>query len=264
MLESIISKNNSTIKEIKKLKDKKYRTKTGKFIVEGFRFVEEAVLSEFEVEIIIISENSIDKLEGYSIKDNIDNNTKVFTVDEAIFKSISCTDTPQGIIAVIRNRIIERVSKNGFYILADKVQDPGNMGTIIRTAHASGANGVIITKGTVDVYNEKTLRSTMGSIFKIPVILDGDLTIISSLKENGYKVISSSLEAENNFYDVDLVQNIIITVGNEGNGISDEIYKLSDIKVKIPMPGDAESLNAGVAASIMMYESVRQRLSANK
>jgi TrmH family RNA methyltransferase len=133
------------------------------------------------------------------------------------------------------------------------------MGTIIRTAHATGALGVIITKGTVDIYNEKTLRGTMGSIFRIPVLMDEDLTLVTKLRDAGFKLITSSLDTDKNFYDVNLKEKVIIAVGNEGNGISDEIYDICDLKVKIPMPGGAESLNVAVAASIMMYEVVRQK-----
>ncbi|EQB90201.1 hypothetical protein M918_01600 [Clostridium sp. BL8] len=149
----------------------------------------------------------------------------------------------------------------GTYILIDKVQDPGNLGTIVRTAHAAGCSGVILTKGTVDLYNEKTLRSTMGSIFNISIIEDYDLSFTRNLKSQGYKLVCSSLDTEYNFYDINFSEKLIITVGNEGNGISEEIFNISDIKVKIPMPGGAESLNAAVAASIMIYEGVRQSLS---
>lgn len=262
-LEIITSKNNATIKEIKKLKDKKYRTKSGKFLVEGFRFVSEALQSSYEVDVVIMSESSNDKWQEFQIQSKLHHNTNVYQVNESIFKSISSTDTPQGIIAVVKNKNIEVINEDGFFILADKIQDPGNMGTIIRTAHAAGALGVIVTKGSVDIFNEKTLRSTMGSIFKIPVILDEDFEFLYSLKDQGYKLIASSLDTDSNFYDIDLIQNVIITVGNEGNGISDEVYNLSEIKIKIPMPGDAESLNAAVAASIMMYEAVRQRNTRN-
>jgi TrmH family RNA methyltransferase len=147
---------------------------------------------------------------------------------------------------------------DGFYILADRIQDPGNMGTIIRTAHAAGASGVITTEGTVDIYNEKTMRSTMGSIFHIKVIEDSDLKIIKELKNRGFKLVVSTLDTDKNFFDVSLKDNVIIAVGNEGNGISDRVQSIADIKVKIPMPGGAESLNVGVAASIMVFEKVRQ------
>lgn len=258
-MDIIKSKDNIKIKEIKKLKDKRHRIKSGKFLVEGFRFVEEAFKSSYTVEYVVINDKFKHKIKEFDGEFENQSKTKIFHVSESLFKWICDTENPQGILAVVNNKesIIE--NKAGFFVLADKIQDPGNMGTIIRTAHAAGALGVIITKGTVDIYNEKTLRSTMGSIFKIPVIQDNDLTNIVSLKEKGFKLITTSLQTDKNFYDVNLLENVILTVGNEGNGISDEIFKLSDTKVKIPMHGDAESLNAAVAASIMMFEVVRQK-----
>jgi len=258
-LEYIQSKDNLLIKEIKKLKEKKYRINSNMFLVEGFRFAEEALDSDFEVVHIFISARGEAKYESSCVKNKLQANTKVYSITDSLFKSICDTENPQGIIAVVKNKPVEIKYDHGFYMLADKVQDPGNMGTIIRTAHAAGALGVIITKGTVDIYNEKTLRSTMGSIFKIPVIEDKDLSLVQKLRNGGFKLVTSSLDTDKNFYDIDLKEKVIISVGNEGNGISDEVYELSDLKIKIPMPGGAESLNAAVAASIMMYEVVRQK-----
>jgi len=258
-LEYIQSKDNLLIKDIKKLKEKKYRISSNMFLVEGFRFAEEALNSDFEVVNIFISASREAKYENSCMKDKLQRNTKVYSVSDSLFKSVCDTDNPQGILAVVRNKPIEIKYDSGFYMLADKIQDPGNMGTIIRTAHAAGALGVIITKGTVDIYNDKTLRSTMGSIFNIPVIYDKDLSLVQKLRSDGFKLITSSLDTDKNFYDVDLKQKVIISVGNEGNGISAEVYNICDLKIKIPMPGGAESLNAAVAASIMMYEVVRQK-----
>ncbi|WP_097027608.1 TrmH family RNA methyltransferase [Clostridium peptidivorans] len=259
-MEKITSKDNSSIKEVRKFKEKKYRTANKKFLVEGFRFVEEAVKSNFYIEELFISEEALERFYGYDFKCKIKEYTKVYSLEDKLFKTLTNTESPQGILAVARYKDIELKAKDGFYILADKVQDPGNMGTIIRSAHASGALGVILTKRTVDVYNDKTLRSTMGSIFHIPIIEDTDLSITKTLKDNGFKVLVSSLEESHDFYDINLNKNIIICVGNEGRGISDEILNLSDEKFKIPMPGKAESLNVAVAASIMMFERVRQNL----
>lgn len=255
----IQSKDNSVIKEVKKLHKKKFRNETGRFLVEGFRFVEEALISSFSVSHIFVSESVKDKYIDFNIEKILQENSVVYFVKDNIFKDLCETVTPQGILAVVENKKFKLENKEGFYVLVDKLQDPGNVGTIIRTAHASGALGVIITKGTVDVYNDKTLRSTMGSIFNIPVIEDDNLELIRDLKSKGFKLIVSSLDTDNNFYDIDLIGKVIIAVGNEGNGISDEVYALGDEKVKIPMPGKAESLNAAVSASIMMYEAVRQK-----
>lgn len=259
MLEVIKSKENSIIKDIKKLQEKKYRNIHNKFIVEGFRFVSEALESDFDVAYVVITETIEEKFEKLGLNKKVKGNTKVIKVSEAILKNICSTDNPQGIAAVVSNKKINIDYGEGFYILADRVQDPGNMGTIIRTANAAGAKGIIVTKGTVDIYNSKTLRSTMGSIFKIPIILDEDLGYIKKLKEQDFKIVVSSLDTENNFYDIDLTGKIIIAVGNEGSGISEEIYSISDRRVKIPMPGNAESLNVGIAAGIMMFEAVRQK-----
>ena len=258
-MEIIQSKDNLLIKEIKKLKEKKHRISSNMFLVEGFRFAEEAIDSDFEVVHIFISARGELKYENSSLKSKIQKETKIYSISDSLFKSICDTEHPQGIMAVVRNKPVEIKYDQGFYMLVDKIQDPGNMGTIIRTAHAAGALGVIITKGTVDIYNEKTLRATMGSIFKIPIIYDIDLSLVQKLRNSGFKLVASSLDTEKNFYDVDLKRKVIISVGNEGNGISTEVYDLCDLKIKIPMPGGAESLNAAVAASIMMYEVVRQK-----
>lgn len=248
------------IKETKKLKEKRFRVERNQFLVEGFRFVEEALKSTFQVPYIFLSEEALERWQSFQLNELLQSASKLYIVKEAILKLLSSTETPQGVIAVVNQNNMHLEIKEGFYVLVDKLQDPGNMGTIIRSAHAAGAAGVITTKGTVDIYNEKTLRSTMGSIFNIPIIEDKDLSIIDSLKNSGFKLIVSSLEDSKNFYEVDLTDNVIIAVGNEGSGISEEIYKLGDMKVKIPMPGNAESLNAGAAASIMMFETVRQKL----
>jgi rRNA methylases len=260
-LESIQSKDNLLIKDIKRLKEKKHRIQSCKFLIEGFRFVCEGLESDFDVPLVFISENSKDRWDSFNVQSKLQKETKVYTVTDQILKSISSTDTPQGIVAVVNNKSISLENKQGFYTLVDKVQDPGNMGTIIRTAHAAGALGIIVTKGTVDIYNEKTLRSTMGSIFHMPIIQDDNLSQLKFLKSNGFKLIVSSLDTDSNFFDVDLKDKSIIAVGNEGNGISKEILDISDVKIKIPMPGGAESLNVSIAASIMMFEVIRQNLS---
>lgn len=258
-MEYIQSKDNLLIKDTKKLKEKKYRKDSNMFLVEGFRFAEEALDSDFEVVNIFISARGELKYENSPVKNKLQKNTKVYSISDSLFKSICDTEHPQGIMAVVRNKPVAIKYDHGFYMLADKIQDPGNMGTIIRTAHAAGALGVLITKGTVDIYNEKTLRATMGSIFKIPILFDEDLSLVQKLRKEGFKLVTSSLDTDKNFYDIDLKEKVIISVGNEGNGISGEVYDISDLKIKIPMPGGAESLNVAVAASIMMYEVVRQK-----
>lgn len=259
-MDIIKSKDNFRIREFKKLKEKKYRIQRKEFIIEGLRFVREAINSKFSISEIFLSENFINEKKESLLKEFCQVKCPVYFIADNLLKDMSYTENPQGIIAVVKNKELNIENHEGFYILTDKIQDPGNMGTIIRSAHASGALGIITTKGTVDVYNEKTLRATMGSIFYIPVIEDEDLQKVQSLKQKGFKVISTSLNSHISFYKVDLKGKIIIAVGNEGSGLGEDISKISDIEVCIPMPGKCESLNVAAAASIMMFEAVRQKL----
>lgn len=256
----IESKENSFFKETKKLKERKNRTKLNKYFIEGFRLVEEALKANTELEAILyvneVEEKVLEILDRYNYKG------KVFGIAKSLFLEICDTETPQGIGGVVKIKEIDSHLSGGFYLLCDKVQDPGNLGTIIRTAHAVNVSGIILTKGTVDIYNEKVIRSTMGSIFYVNIYLDDkDFTLVKKLKEKGYKIVTTSLEESNNFFEADLSGNILLTVGNEGNGISKEVFDLSTEKVKIPMPGGAESLNVGIATSIILYEKLRQDLS---
>ncbi|WP_123054335.1 RNA methyltransferase [Clostridium sp. JN-1] len=257
-MDKIYSKDNNLIKETKKLSEKKYRTKKNKFLIEGFRFVSEALSSNFDVPIIFLNEKVQYKWNDLKLQLKVCDYTKVYLLTDKLFNYISNTDNPQGIAALVENRKINVKNETGFYVLVDKVQDPGNMGTIIRTADAADALGVILTKGTVDIYNEKTLRATMGSIFHIPIIYDENLEKLSLLKKSGFKLIVSSLDADKSFYDLNLQGKVIIALGNEGSGVSSQILNLADTKVKIPMPGNAESLNVSTAGAIMMFEIVRQ------
>lgn len=253
----IESKENTIYKEIKKLKERKNRNKAKKYLIEGFRLVEEALKANVCIESIFcvkdLEEKTEELLKSYNFKG------KVFGLNKALFLEICATENPQGILAAIKMNNDNSELDGNFYLLCDKVQDPGNLGTIIRTAHAAGIDGIILTKGTVDIYNDKAIRSTMGSMFYIPIIHDdNELSKIKRLKDKGFSIVATSLEGKNDFFNEDLSGKVVITVGNEGNGVSDEVYNLSDKKVKIPMPGGAESLNVGVAASIILYERVRQ------
>lgn len=254
MLE-IESKNNNLFKEIKKLKEKKHRIKSNKYLIEGLRFVEEAIKSKVSIDSIIFTESFKEKNPDLFLK--INENIRLIQMNKALLKQLCSTENPQGIVGVI-NMQNKELKSGELVVLVDKIQDPGNMGTIIRTAHAAGAAGIVMTKGTVDIYNDKTLRSTMGSIFYIPIVEDDSLDFVKSLKKEGYKLVVSSLQGKNNFFEENLQGKVMIAVGNEGNGVSDEVYDIADIKVKIPMPGEAESLNVAVATSIMIYEKIRQ------
>ncbi|MEW8956423.1 TrmH family RNA methyltransferase [Clostridium sp.] len=258
-MRTIESKDNTFIKEVKKLKDRKQRKASKQFLVEGIKSIEEVISSSYTLDSILYSHKVEGKIDSI-IEGLTHSNVKIYEIKHEILKSLCSTENPQGVLAVVNMKDFKvDVLNNGFYVLVDKVQDPGNIGTIIRSAHASGAKGIIVTKGTVDIFNDKALRSTMGSAFHIPIIED-DGDILPYLKSKGYKFLVSSLQSDKNFFEVDLKGNLVLCVGNEGSGISDYIYDLGDIRVKIPMPGGAESLNVAVASSIMMFEIVRQNL----
>lgn len=253
----IESKDNTLFKNTKKLKERRNRQKEGKFIIEGFRLVQEAFKANCNIEYIVINESGKSKLNDY-LSDYVDR-IKIYEMRDDLFNTLISTEHPQGILAVAKimdKQIEENIGE--FYLLCDKVQDPGNLGTIIRTAHAAGVNGIILTKGTVDIYNDKVLRSTMGSIFYLPIVYDDELNFLMKLKNEGFSLVATSLEDSKDFFEQDISGKIILSVGNEGNGISDEIFELADKKVKIPMPGGAESLNVSIATSIILFERVRQ------
>ena len=254
----IESKENSLYKETKKLKERKVRDKKGKYIIEGFRLIEEAFRANLNIEYIFVNDEENKRIQEYLGK-YLNENIKVYGIKDSLIKELCSTEKPQGVVAVVKMNAINLNLQGDFYLLCDKLQDPGNLGTIIRTAHAAGVDGIILTKGTVDIYNEKTIRANMGSLFHIPVIYDDkDNTIVKELCNKGFSLLSTSLEGDKDFFEEDLSGKLIISVGNEGNGVSKEIYELSDKKVKIPMPGGAESLNVAIAASIILYEKVRQ------
>ena len=254
----IESKENNLFKSTKKLKERKNRSKTNKYIIEGFRLVQEAFKAKVDVDYLIVTEDAKDKVNEF-LGEYINDKIKIYEISNNLFKELISTENPQGILAVIKMNTMDLKSNGDFYLLCDKLQDPGNLGTIIRTAHAAGVQGIILTKGTVDIYNEKTIRSTMGSIFYIPIHYDDEnLSLVNELKGKGFDLVVTSLDTDKNFFEADLRGKVLLTVGNEGNGVSVEVLEIADTKVKIPMPGNAESLNVAVASSVIMYEKVRQ------
>ena len=151
--------------------------------------------------------------------------------------------------------------KNHFFILLERISDPGNLGTLIRTADAAGADCVFLSKGCVDLYNSKVIRSSMGSIFHLPVVINSEFDVlIENLKSKNINILAAHLKGKKTLYDINLTNGIGILIGNEANGLSDEISEKSTELIKIPMPGNAESMNVSVAGSIFIYEAVRQRI----
>ena len=265
----ISSKDNEIVKEIRKLKEKKYRKE--KFIVEGIKMLEEAMNENASIDLIIIRE-------GINLDLDI-SKFKSIVVTEKVFNTLTDVVSPQGVLAIVNKKGTEntnnenvksidtknitelQIDKNADYILAiDGIQDPGNLGTIIRTADSANLKQIIVSKNTVDSYSPKVIRSTMGAIYRVNIIETENLVeTLEKLKEEGFKVVTTSLDTDNSVYDISYDKSIVV-IGNEANGVSKEVQDMSDYKVKIPMLGKTESLNASVAAGIMIYEYVREKI----
>ena len=259
----INSLNNAKIKSVIALNKAKERKKTHSFTVEGIKMIDE-VPSDWKINQIFVSEQFIKKNNKYLDK-FIPKGIEIVKVSDQIFKHISDTVAPQGIKAVVfekKHEINDIINnENPLIIMVENLQDPGNLGTIIRTADAVNADGIILSCGTVELYNPKVIRSTMGSIFHLPIVCYQDLNeVIPLLKEKDIMTFATHLKGSVYPYSLDLTKGCAMIIGNEGNGISDEIANKTDMYVKIPMLGKAESLNAAMAAGIVMYEAVRQRI----
>lgn len=255
----ITSASNEKLKDIKKLlKSSKERYEKGVYVVEGIRMFKE--IPKEDIISVFVSENAFEKHE------DIINDTKIepYILPDKLYSGISDTITPQGIMAVVKmkERTLDEVLDNGttpFIIITEKLQDPGNMGTIIRTAEGAGVTGIIVSKDSVDIYNPKTIRSTMGSIFRVPIYVSDNLVEdIAYTKKKGINIYAAHLNGED-FYSKDFTSACGFLIGNEGNGLSDEISNMADELIRIPMCGKVESLNAGTSTAVITYEVLRQR-----
>ena len=262
-MQIITSKDNEIIKNIRKLKEKKYRDANNEYLIEGIKLIKEAVEEKAKIKLIVVCEESIedgdiDQKLLYEIAkyDCIYVNKKVFSI-------LTDVQNPQGILAVIEKKNNEEDInyKEDIIVVLDGIQDPGNLGTILRTIDSVGLSQVIVSKETADSYNPKVVRSTMGAIFRVNVIESEDLLkTLKNLKKHKYKIMATSLETNNSIYDVEYNKKVIV-IGNEANGVSKNVLEYADEKIKIPMLGKTESLNASVATSIILYEYVRRKIS---
>lgn len=261
-MQVISSKDNELIKHIKKLKDKKYRDENNEYIIEGVKLIEEAVKEKAKIKKVIICE---DTTRTYEIPTQITLEIAKYDcvyVTDKIFNSITQVTNPQGIMAIIEKSVENKEIDytQDIIVVLDDVQDPGNLGTILRTVDSIGLNQIIVSKETADAFNPKVVRSTMGAIFRIRIIECENLVqSIKDMRKHHFKLMVTSLQTDNSIYDIDFNKKIIV-IGNESNGVSKEVQDMADEKAKIPMLGKTESLNASVAAGVVMYEYVRQKL----
>lgn len=259
-IDYIQSKDNKTIKHIISLQQRKYRQKFGEYTVEGIRAVTDIGKKDF-LRSILIRESKRSELEplvqkGFTV-------SSVYVVQDPIFDKIEHSVNGQGILGIAKkcvNDLHSLIVEDGLYVALDGVQDPGNLGTIIRTAVAAGAKGIFLLKGTVDPYNEKCVRSTMSALCNIPIFEDVTLSeFYDFIKDNTIKTYVTSLENAKPYHTISYPKRTMIILGNEGNGVSREIIEMCDQAITIPMYGDIESLNVSIAASLCMYK-VREQI----
>ena len=259
----ISSTKNEQVKTVIELKKKaKARNEAKLFVVEGVRMVSE--LPKERTEKLYVSESFYKNPENEKfLKDY----PQYEIVTDSVFAAMSDTQTPQGVMALIRqyeygiDDVLKADGKAHLMIL-ENLQDPGNLGTILRAGEGAGITGLIMSRDTVDIYNPKVIRSTMGSVFRVPFFYTDDIfKTVKELQARGIRLFAAHLGGKNNYEQEDYTGDIGFLIGNEGNGLSDELSDMADTWVKIPMAGNVESLNAAIAAAILMFETARQRRS---
>lgn len=259
----ITSTGNQKVKEIIQLQKKsKARNQAGVFLVEGLRMIQEVPRERLKK--LYVSEGFYKKHQRELQQEGLLEQRVLETVSDHVFSVMSDTKTPQGVLGVIRRQeylpemLLE--SENPFLMVLDNLQDPGNLGTIFRTAEAAGVTGIIMSKDCVDIYNPKTIRSTMGAIYRMPFLIAEDLSeMIGKIQQRQIRVYAAHLEGKNTYDQENYRTGCAFLIGNEGNGLRREIAECADCWIRIPMAGQVESLNAAIAASVLMFEVSRQR-----
>lgn len=251
-METITSNQNSKVKEWKKLQSKKGRTKAGEYVIEGWHIVGEAINHHKQLlTVMVTNEDFLDELDFDSA------NTPVYLITPEIANHISSTETPQGVFAVLKTEDYhEKLPDNlkGSWLLLDNIQDPGNIGTMVRTADAAGISGIVFGQGTADIYNPKVVRAMQGSQFHMQLFSGNLLDWLAALKKHGVKTFGTELNVEAVPYSTVVpTDSFGLVMGNEGNGVSPEILSWTDQNLYIPMKGEAESLNVAVATGILIF-----------
>lgn len=254
MEKEIVSRDNRIFKETRKLAQKKYRDETSSYIVEGITLVKEALLFKNMIKYLVIQESKKDEL----FKEIDFKKYDLYVMKDSLFIKVAQTATSQGVLAVLSKKEGTNLPEEGNLLIIDRLQDPGNMGTLIRTAEATGYKGVVIMKGSADVFSLKVQRASSGSLFRVPVIFyEDEKELVKDIKESGRSVVVTDLKEGKAVSELYLKMPIALVIGNEGKGVSAYFLDNSDYKVVIPMKGEVESLNAAVAGSILMYETAR-------
>lgn len=255
----ITSTGNTRVKNVIQLQTRaRARKDSRQFVAEGFRMVSEAPADRIV---------SIYASETFARCNRVYMSTiqvPYETVSDNVFAQMSDTRTPQGILAVIKMAEYEIgdiiAHDNGLYVIVENLQDPGNLGTIIRMSEAAGVDGIIMSPNTVDIYNPKTIRSTMGSLYRVPFVYADDFAgTLEQMKSKGVELYAAHLEGSVEYTEPDYTKASAFVIGNEGNGLTDAVTNICSNRIRIPMAGKVESLNAAIAASVLTFEAARQR-----
>lgn len=257
----LTSLQNPKLKALRSLHSRKGRKQSGSFLLETTKLVQEAFKSRWPLDEVFATEEWVAR---YGAVEGV----PLTLVSERLFSQLVTTESPEGVVAVARlpeKSELPEPTGTAFYVVADALQDPGNLGTIIRTADAVGATAVLVGPGTVDPYSPKVVRATMGSLFHLPVLVRPALyDDLAKLKAQGVSLFATALRTDRSVYDLDLAGPLAWMVGNEGSGLTPEAVALATEAVSLPMPGQAESLNASVATAVCLYETLRQRRASRR
>lgn len=260
----VTSKENSLVKRLRALSDAKHRKKERAFLIEGVKMVEEALRDRLRVRMVVAAP-SLTRHHGKGIIRLADAaGADMLWISERLMDQLAESRTPQPVMAVVELRehseeaLLSLPAK--LIVLCHQVQDPGNLGTIIRTAEAAGASGLALSPNTADPHNAKAVRASMGSILRVPVVRTGEAPLfLRKCRERGYQIVALTTGGERTHFDLDLRTPTVVIVGQEGTGLPDDLLKDADLRVRIPLAETIDSLNVATATAVVLYEAVRQR-----
>lgn len=268
MIQQISSLDNARVKLAAALRQKKVRDETGLFIIEGIHLIEEALAADWAIEHLLVCRERFTPEQFTALTNRLLSFAdQLIVVSATVFKKVAETESPQGILAVVRQRQPEMraaVSGNGHcrrpvWVVLDAVQDPGNVGTIVRTADAAGASGVVLAPGSADLYAGKTVRASMGSLFHLPIYKASVQECLAYFSAENIPIFVADANSAKNYNEFDLTAACAVVFGNEGAGVGEAFRQHAAAAIRIPIIGQAESLNVASAAAVILFEAARQR-----
>ena len=265
-IKEITSKDNAIFKLIKSLKVKKNRIREALFVVEGPKQVSEAGSSRYGIRYLVVRRDRLDFFKNDGFFEEIPaTKVEIISMDESLFRQIADTENSQGILAVLSYEMLSgedlmrQISADSNVLILDRLQDPGNIGTLVRTAEGAGFKGVVLLKGSGDVFSPKAIRAGGGATLRMPVTMLDDAYSLRELSDRFSKrLVVTDVSSGLAYYDVDLSENVFLVMGNEGRGVSKEVLDLADVRINIPTDGLLESLNVATAGAVLMMDSLRQ------